>query len=562
MLPSVQFARDAIEYGLNIIPVSEDKIPLFKRWTERFCKVEEVEQYQIFSQVTGQQSNGEFWIGPEFDHKPADGVDATANFNLFRSRLSDDLYAKLWVTRSTSGTGYHIRAITPRAVPGSIVRDDKGHKIGDFRSTGGHLLLQDESKWISGAPWTMRHLTETELDQLLAALNYRQPVTTDNLDFSLPWSEVDYWLTNIEALLKDGVPDRFSPTCQGTHFLKNTIPARRSSDIRYAVIEELIAAEYDDGQAAALALHLTDFGVSKRKGRSWLEVDVTRIIGKIRAGGVRARHRQQRVHQQTLDVGNCGGRPRKQKLEEFLIYLKRNATGDRVLLTQKQIASELSLSVRTVQRLEKEATAAGLLERRVYGHRQDSYIVLLERDDKTCDTQEVNTPDRDSAPRAQGGVGGTGMSVRQNGMPELPPGVMRNDEGKPITRHLIEAGIQLAENVRSREKRLAIVIAFVLAYDSTVNPDWIKAEWQKLDVWNKQRRADERLVERLRAMTDRQLRAARKGAERQSADAHARGSPGEAWIHGRRAWFIGREFDRREPLRRVLRDKSQQVSLL
>src|SRR5688572_18964260 len=92
-------AQDYIDYGWHIIPVTSKKIPLVKGWTTRQPSLDEFPAGCRISQVTGPQLDGTFIIGPEFDHNPDDGIDATANYQAFLSSISDELFRKLHITK-------------------------------------------------------------------------------------------------------------------------------------------------------------------------------------------------------------------------------------------------------------------------------------------------------------------------------------------------------------------------------------------------------------------------------------------------------------------------------
>lgn len=534
---AVKFACDAVAYGWRIIPVNDNKIPAIKEWTTRQLPPSQLKKFRRFSHVCGEQLDGRWIIGPEFDHKPEQAIDATANYERFVARLSPETFEKLHITRSTSGTGYHIRAMVPRPIAGTVIRDDRGRKVGDLRSTGGHLMLQPEEKWLHGAPWTMAPLTESEQEELLRALNYREPVrATESL--TIPPAEIRYWQDHIQEIIKNGLPHRFRATCQGAHLIRQQIPARRTSDARYALIEELVRHEYDPAQTFVLAVHFGDYGASTRKGLDWLETDVLRILNKVQANGTRVRRRGQRVHQETLPLAVPLGRPRKLTIEALMLYLRQCGAvgGDKVFLTQGELAEHFKVSKRTILRWEHEAAAAGLLARHTIPSRRLSYLVLT-TSDKSGDTQ-VNTPVEDSSTAVIGGVwGGQDVSPPENSIP-LP--------------HLVEDAVDATRTVRPARKRARVVLAYVHAFDPEVEPTIVEHLLRYTLDWQRKQRQDAVFIAKLRALSDRQLAAKLKGLERRCADCHARGSPGQAWVFGRLAWFCRQEDERRIPLRAVM----------
>jgi hypothetical protein len=519
--------HDCIAFGFHTIPVSRNKIPLVTGWTTRQPALEEFPRGCRFSHVCGKQLDGSFIIGPEFDHRPDDGCDAQVNFQRFLDSISPALLAKLWITRSTNGRGYHIRARVPREVPSTVVRDDAGRKIGDLRSTGGHLIFQEESKWLYGDPLSLDVLTEIETEELLEALHYRPPARADNA-YSLDWQQVGYWEAHRDELIAEGLPHLFSATCQGAQFIKRAVPIGHTSSARYVLIEELISFGYDDPQTAALALHF-DFGALTRKGkgRGWLEGDIQRIIGKVRANGPRVRHKGQRLHQGELPIEiDKGGRPPKLRIEQYLYHLQTRAIGDRVLDTQKQIATDLKCSQRTIQRLEKEATATGHLKRVVTKDRQSSFIVLLTGSDTTADTQ---APIQDMDERVLGGLGGNGMSAPQNG----------------IRQHVEAAVAELTGKRVRRDKRAAVVLAYVRAYEPDADPVWVEWLRERVEVWNARRREDARLLERLKEYTFVRLTRLAESSDRKAKYLAAEGKRGQARVQRRLHDFYGFEIQRR-----------------
>lgn len=530
-------AKDYISLGWHIIPVSRNKIPLIKGWTERQPELSEFPAGCRFSQVCGEQPDGTFIIGPEFDHKPEDGIDATANFQAFLGKISQTLLEKLHITRSTGGDGYHLRALVSRPVAGSIIRNDAGKKIGDLRSTGGHLIIQQPDKWLHGAPWMMELLTDDETDELLRAINYQVPTSARATD--IDWSLVRHWQQHLSSLLRDGLPHLFRVTCEGARILRSLEPARDTSDARFRVIRDLVLHGYEDAQVAALALHFVDFGASTRKGITWLENDIARIIAKLHTkfGQI------SRPRQTELGLESAPGRPRKRRLEEFCHYLRSRVNGgtNEVWLSQQDIADELGVTKRTVARWEAEARVEGLIERHTTPSRKFGYIVIL-GDDKTplacaraCANININTTGDTRAVLGGLGVQGEGGAAPFGSTSEQQP---------PPLYHAVEDAIEASDGITSHKKRRAVLIGFVLATHPDETEPRILGLAEHIRKLRTRRLQDERLQADLAELTLKQLRAKQRGLERRAADCHKAGKPAQGFVFGRLAWFCQKELDK------------------
>lgn len=537
-------AAEYIDFGWHIIPVSGNKIPLVKGWVTRQPGLDEFPAGCRFSQVTGPQLDGSFVIGPEFDHKPEEGIDATANYHAFLERISEGLFLKLHITRSTGGLGFHIRAQVPRPVASSIIRNAAGKKIGDLRAAGGHLVIQQPEKWLHGAPWTMGTLTESELDELLKALNYQAPVEAGTSD--LDWSAVSSWSDRIEALLTDGIPSRFRPTCQGAHYLRNSIPVRRTSEIRYALIEELIRCEYNDTETVALALHLADFGATARKGRSWLEKDIERIVTKVRASGPRTRRKPVQAE---IPVDSMGIRRHKHEAA-YLFWAKTNITAGRVMMDRGERAASYGVSLRTLDRIEAHLISTRHIRRGLSHDRRIAWVEILP-EPTTFGTAKPDNTHIDPDPDATGDVSGVG-GVGEGGNAAVPE--------KPLLAHVVEDALEALGESRIRKRRGEVILAYVRCYLPDANADVVAWHAKHAAEWRRQRRSDEAMREKLAVMADRQLKSKQRGLERKSAECHQKGNPAQAWVFGRLVFFIQKELDKPERQERRTRAKAiQQV---
>jgi hypothetical protein len=539
---TLPFPRAYIQFHTTpVIPAT--KKPKLSNWPNILPDFTAWQPGDLTGVVCGDQGWGQL-IVLDFDHKPDQGIDASANFQAFVAAVSFDTLCKLFVTTSTSGSGYHVWVYAPRDVAKGIIRNAGGKKIGDLLGTGGQVIAQTEDHWICGHPQSLQELTADEIDQLLRLVNYRAPVAAGGDTARTNPQRVQELRQRMDALCTNGLPSRMRPTSHAAYYITHEAPAYRTSEIRFEFIEELIRCGYDDDETTAFALAFADFGASTRKGLTWLATDVARIIAKVRANGVRVRRP---ATQAALPVEAAGGVAIGHHLLALREHLRRivNRGKNEVVTSLSEIADDLGKSRRTIIRWVKDGIAKGLWQHKQDKQGRTGYFILPFSGGDTPDcTQVVNPATEACWGECEGGTAAVS-----------PPDVAPPARPEPILSHVIEDAVTAAWDVRSKRVKEAEIIGYVYTHGfDYLTFDEIRREAERETRWQRQRRADEHYKAKLRTMTDTQLRGAQKGAERRAAEAHAKGSPGQAWVFGRLSWFIQREWERREPLRRALRD--------
>lgn len=524
-------AQALIDMGYSVTPLrAGTKRPILDDWNTRITSHADFQQSNSIGIVCGQQPDGTYLIPLDFDDKPDQGIIAEENFDALMARVLDtDILDKIFITRSTSGAGYHVWLKLPFNFPKGTIRNAAGKRIGDLMGQGGQIVMQPRRHWVFGGPDQVKTLTPDEVSFVLELIHYQAPV--ERGESTLDWDAVAAWLQRIDTLLINGMPSRFRPTCQGAHYLKNAIPARRTSEIRYALIEELVRCDYDDNQVAALALHLADFGVTERKGRDWLEKDVERIIAKVRASGPRTRRK---AAQRDMGIEAVEEKVNKHEAP-YLFWLSNHQDGGKVVMSRPQRARSYGVGVRTLDRIEADLIAKGKIVRGLSANRQIAWVETAAtptpQGTATSDDTQV---DLDPTAVLPGGVWGGG-STEELAVPETP-----------LLAHVVEDAIEALGESRVRKHRADIILGLVRAYIPDADPEHVAWLAKHAIDWRRQRRADDALREKLAVLSDLQLKSKQRGLERKAADCHEQGRPRQSWIFGRLAWFCQKELDKPE----------------
>lgn len=519
-------AQALISMGYGVTPLrAGTKRPILDDWNNRITTLADFNESNLIGVVCGLQPDGTHVIPLDFDHKPDQGIDAEVNFDVFMAAISNTpLIHKVFITRSTSRSGYHVWMRSPYNIPKGTIRDDKGRRIGDLMGQGGQIVMQPRHHWVSGSPRDVQMLTAEEVSFILDLIHYQAPIAKG--DSTLDWDAVTTWTQRIDTLLSNGVPSRFRPTCQGSHYLRNAIPAQRSSEIRYALIEEMVRCEYDDAQIAALALHLADFGVSERKGRKWLEGDVERIIAKVRASGPRTRRK---AAQRDLGIEAIEEKINKHEAP-YLFWLSTQQAGGKVVMSRPQRAKSYGVSIRTLDRIEADLIARGKIVRGLSDDRRVAWVEVATHTPQlgtaiSGDTQEdINT----SSNVLLGGVWGGGST---------------ENVSAPILAHVVEDAIETLGESRVRKRRADIILGIVRAYIPDADPEAVAWQVKHAVDWRRQRRADEALQDKLAQMSVKELQTKLRSLGGKVESLHRENKPRQAWVFGRLAWFVQRELD-------------------
>lgn len=198
-----------------------------------------------------------------------------------------------------------------------------------------------------------------------------------------PPAGVGHWYGNLGTLLgSDGLPRRIKHPRARALFREQWDD---TSAQRAAVARSLVLHRYPDDEALALLLHFCTAG-SERKGSDWLYQDCVRVLAKQRHAlpqchpeptrsdasrpartqpqrPPKSRARKDRPQQLDPDAF-------RQRLEPLL------DSGDTVLMTRRQLAAALGLSLATLDRLEGALEACGEAKRFTAPSRCFSWLIV------------------------------------------------------------------------------------------------------------------------------------------------------------------------------------------
>lgn len=519
-------AQALIAMGYGVTPLKAgSKRPILDDWNTRITTHTDFGESNPIGIVCGLQPDGSYLVPLDLDNKPEQGIIAEDNFDALLAQIVDTaILQKIFITKSSSGTGFHIWLKLPYNLTKGTIRNAAGKRIGDLMGQGGQIVMQPRRHWVLGEPDQVETLTLEEVSLILSLIHYQAPIARG--ESSIDWAAVN--AVNVEHLLTNGIPSRFRSTCQGAHYLRHEVPYRRTSEIRYALIEELIRCDYTDAEVAALALHLADFGVTARKSQKWLEDDIDRIIAKVRLSGPRTRRKAAQ-----RDMGIEAVEEKISKHEApYLFWLSTHLDAGKVMMSRPQRAKSYGVGVRTLDRIEAELIAKGKILR---GLSHDRRIAWVEPSPApgtaiSDDTQiDISDPDVSTAVLT-GGVWGGGST-------EKP--------AAPILAHVVEDAIEALGESRVRKRRADIILGLVRAYIPDADPEQVAWLAKHAIDWRRQRRADDRLREQLDSLTRTQLKAKLRSLSGKAGDLHGQGKPRQAWVFGRLAWFVQRELDKR-----------------
>lgn len=215
---------------------------------------------------------------------------------------------------------------------------------------------------------------------------------------TLNWPAVEQWLGNLSALIGDnGMPRRFTnPKGQSFQALAGVVTGDSSLD-RYIVARGLVMHGYPDDEAAALLSHYCEYDKSVVKSSAWVQADVERILGKVRAEMPNIQPNPTRYQATaparplpTIERAKRGRRVTLTPDKLLTFYQAEAGKGDMVMLTVAEVADQLGVSRPTVERCERVLKGRGAIERRLFNRRQSSCVAVLRPITNT--NQASNTP--------------------------------------------------------------------------------------------------------------------------------------------------------------------------
>jgi hypothetical protein len=176
ILNIVAVATEYVNLGLHITPVPiGSKVPRLPEWPTEYPTPDMFLPSDRVGIVCGAQPDGTTLIVGDFDHKPDRGLDAQVSMQRFLDTAKTRTYwPKLFMTRSTSGNGYHIYARAWKTARKSDLYHEGVH-VGELLGTGAQVVAQPPAHWIMGTPADMIPLVDDEARQFCLDLGYRAP---------------------------------------------------------------------------------------------------------------------------------------------------------------------------------------------------------------------------------------------------------------------------------------------------------------------------------------------------------------------------------------------------
>lgn len=520
-------AQQVWKAGCYPIPLRIDKpkAPAYDDWTRRIFKAADWRPGQGVGIRCGKTRDDLYLHCVDFDHKPDEGVNAIAHYNRVLETLPTKLRESLVKAKSTGLLGRYLLYYGTECTPSSVIRDPNGRVIGDFLSEGKQVVAITADRWLEGNLETIPILSADEQQQILAAVNYRPPVKADP-NHAVDWAEALAHYDTIKTLLDaDNLPSRLRRFSEARQILAAKTP-NDTSQARMRVIRGLLTDGYADAEAAALALYFCDWEKSNEKGRAWLEADIDRCVRKVHGEMPGLKPKPQPTQTPLLAVP-AGGRPRKQEVEEWKQWYRTEVIGNgRIFMSQREVAEAKAVSRDTVIRREKEMTADGFMERRVFSHRQGSYVVILEHE-RCSKTQ--------------------GYTIEANKVEQVENCVSEGfaTTSRPLS-HVLEEALEAVASVRSHKQRNEIIASYLdLAGYKNADPQLVQQLTVQIRKEIRLRRRNERFLESLKALTWVRLTKRAGAAARRIEQFMKEGNRARVYVWQRMHDLIGIEVQRR-----------------
>lgn len=559
MFNIVALADEYVNLNFHITPVPiGSKAPRLPNWPEVYIATDDFLPTDRIGIVCGLQLDGTHLFVGDLDHRPERNVLAEATLQRFLDIAKTRSYwPKLFITRSTSGTGYHIYARAHKSARKSNLLIDGVH-VGEMIGIGGQVVAQPEAHWIMGTPASMTPLADDEGLQFCLDLGYQveqKPQVVARLarthkrpgdDFNergdiRPFLEEAGW-TRVaqrgnEVLWRRPGKDRGISATEG-HFPGMLHVFTSSDDMLpsgpYTYFKALAYLKFAGNfKAAAGYLRSQGYGDPIPEGdtphqKAWL-----------------ARERAK------------GGRP--QTADQYHLYavLQEASACQSTNVTNAELIQHLGRSERTVIRWLNTLESDGWIRRRTTA--TGRWIDLLEDTQEGGDNNSTYRSSLDPIHQYPGGCGGESAvtpDFRQCEtckIGELAPdaaGVTRCsycEQAIPAVTIATEALESFAQ--LRKAQRIEASTVYVQSSRPDLSVQRIQKLLERTSLELQRQRSDEKYLEKLRGMTDSTL-------IREVKNAHARvdraTSHGQAWVFERMLGFAESEDARRESLREVL----------
>lgn len=172
---SILYAAQLFALGFNVTPLRPGtKIPKLDGWQKRKATIADFDEADGVGIVLGWQRNRLHLTTIDFDHRPADGVDATTESQRFIDDAPASLMARMPISRSMSGTGYHGWVYGKQTIRKHPLKNADGIGIGDVLGTGAQVVAPAPDQFIFGSLRDIPEMTWEEYEQIDPLLNRGQ----------------------------------------------------------------------------------------------------------------------------------------------------------------------------------------------------------------------------------------------------------------------------------------------------------------------------------------------------------------------------------------------------
>jgi hypothetical protein len=327
--------------------------------------------------------------------------------------LARGAYAE--VSPSGRGLKLFVRASVPHPDGEGLshtIRDEHGQKLGKleiysegryFTVTGRRYHLAGDALVDCQEPLSVLYLAHKKPGKQKGQKEHVEETAPD-------WTEVAR-IDARELLGRDGIPFRLSEKAQTRKLLADALARQafkkaRSNDtdwsvLRWIVCKGLVLVGYPDDEIAAIMWHFESILNGSKRTRDFL-ADVARVTADWRAEYPHIKPQATRLRRHVDEeevaerMAHVADEPRKSRARKdrpqkvagaagYLEWLRsRTDAGATILASQPDLARELGISERTLQRYERQLVEAGQVERVTHrygrGARSYSYLVLLSGD--------------------------------------------------------------------------------------------------------------------------------------------------------------------------------------
>lgn len=552
-------------YGHNLIPIrlrassdpQERKAPVVDDWPRVLSAPCDWQEGEGIGLRTGKQLDDTYTYVIDLDYKPDKGVDAAIELEKLQRKLPPEIESRLPLAYSTNWNGRYLLMRSTVEYRKRRIKDEDGRVIGDFLGEGAQVVLPTPDRMIRGSLANIPMLTDDEMHAVAEAIGITEP--------EHPAMPITRTVCRPDGTLRPG--DDFTQRGSIEPYLVQAgwRLVYRKGDVSY-----WRRPGKHTGISASLNFYPGIFYVFSTSADPF-EADTAYTLFRayhtlVHGGDWRAAVRdlaQQgygtpRAKRETSGVN---GRPHVVTLDRYLDVLREHQDEDgRVNMTQKELAAFFDVSQPTIRRLDAAAKQRGLGERVPSPPAQTSYFQVFTPSDQNLptytygdisETSEVDqTHAREEPPEDQpcSTCGTPGLVVDESGAWAC------NACQTTLDAHqLIADALDLYDGLRGGPRKRDAVHRYVASNGRPdLDPERLDELITQVAAVRRQIRQDKALRAKLRAMKDRRLGRHIRGLSVRYEDARKEGNHAQAAVYARLASIAQDEYERREPLRKVL----------